>query len=138
MDRSYLLLVGALSGLVSVLTHAVLGSVIDMLRPRAATKTSITANVDVPDILLHMLAGTGLGLMFWLSWGLAAVVSVTWWTRGLAYGALCWLILGLPAVISLARSRNIGAGAATIVASQWATTCLVAGLACAWSWGKMG
>ena len=138
MDRSYLLLVGALSGLVSVLTHAVLGSVFDMLRPKVATNTSVTANVDVPDILLHMLAGTGLGLLFWLSWGLAAVVSVPWWIRGLVFGALCWLILGLPAVVSLARARRITPGPTAVIASQWATTCIVAGLACAWSWGRMG
>ena len=138
MDRSYLLLVGALSGLVSVLTHAVFGSLLDMLRPKAAQGTSATANVDVPDILMHMLAGTGLGLLFWLSWGLAAVVSVPWWLRGLVFGGLCWTILGLPTVISAARMRHTGIGPALVVATQWATTCLVAGLACAWSWGRMG
>jgi hypothetical protein len=138
MDRSYLLLIGALSGLVSVLTHAVLGSLIDMLRPKGRSNTSLTANVDVPDIVLHIVAGIGLALLFWLSWGLAAVVSVRWWVRGLSFGALCWVTLGLPAVISLARSRGITAGPAAVIATQWASTCIVAGLACAWTWARMG
>ena len=138
MSRSYLLLVGALSGLVSVLTHAVLGSLLDVVRPRDARSASILANVDVPEILLHTLAGIGLALLFWLSWGLAAVVSVPWWVRGASFGALCWIVLGLPSVISLARSRQISPGPAVVVATQWALTCLIAGLACARTWGITG
>lgn len=136
MERSYLLLTGALSGLVSVLAHAVIWSLVEVVRPRVAALNASNQQLDMPDILLHMLAGTGLGLLFWLSWGLAALVDVSWWLRGLTFGSLGWLILGLPAVVSMARAREIAAGPAAVIATRWATTCLIAGLGCAWSWGR--
>jgi hypothetical protein len=142
MERSYLLLLGALSGLVSVLFHVVLWSLIELARPAGSgapinveTRAAMT-RLDVPDILLHVLAGIGLGLMFWLSWGLAAVVSVPWWARGLMFGGLAWAVLGLPAMLSLMRARSGARGATAVIALQWATTCLIAGLACAWSWER--
>jgi hypothetical protein len=136
MERSYLLLLGALSGLVSVLIHAVFWSLVELLRAAAPQPKTATAKLDFPDILLHVSAGTGLGLFFWLSWGLAAVVAVPWWTRGLVFGGLAWVFIGLPAIISLARARSGAAGATSAIALQWATTCLIAGLACAWSWAR--
>lgn len=135
MERSYLLLLGALSGLVSVLLHAVLWSLIDVVRPRADTGAA-AARLDFPDIVLHVMAGTGLGLFFWMSWGLAAMIDVAWWIRGAAFGGLAWVCVGLPAIVSLARARCTAAGATSVVALQWATTCLIAGLACAWSWQR--
>lgn len=142
MERSYLLLLGALSGLVSVLFHVVLWSLIELVRPAGgAAPINVEARaamsrLDIPDILLHVLAGIGLGLMFWLSWGLAAVVSVPWWARGLIFGVLAWTVMGLPLMISLARARSGARGATGVIALQWATTCLIAGLACAWSWAR--
>lgn len=136
MERSYLLLTGALSGLVSVLAHAVIWSLAEVVRPRMAALNTSNQQLDVPDILLHMLAGTGLGLLFWLSWGLAAIVDVPWWLRGLTFGSLGWLILGLPAVISLARAKEIALAPTAVIATRWAMTCVITGLACAWSWGR--
>ena len=139
MERSYLLLLGALSGLVSVLLHAVLWSVVDMVRPAASRNPetrAVMAKLDLPDILLHVMWGIGLGLLFWLSWGLAAVVSVPWWQRGLMFGGLAWAFMGLPAIVSLVRARGATAGSMTVIALQWATTCVIAGLACAWSWER--
>lgn len=137
MERSYLLLLGALSGLVSVLFHAVLWSLIDVVRPAAgADPKSAAARLDIPDIALHVASGTGLGLLFWLSWGLAALVDVPWWLRGIAFGALAWVCIGLPAIISLARAKSGAAGATSVVALQWATTCFIVGLACSWSWQR--
>ena len=136
MERSYLLLLGALSGLVSVLFHAVLWSLVDTVRPATtASRRAPTARLDFPDILLHVTSGTGLGLLFWLSWGLAAMIDVAWWLRGLAFGSLAWVFVGLPAILSLARART-GEGGTGAVALQWATTCLITGLACAWSWQR--
>lgn len=137
MERSYLLLLGALSGLVSVLLHAVCWSLLVLIRPATARDTHVTS-LDIPDILLHVASGTGLGLFFWLSWGLAAIVDVPWWTRGLAFAALAWGVTTAPALLSLARSRGSSGSLASSVALQWATTCVIAGLACAWSWAKMG
>lgn len=134
MERSYLLLTGALSGLVSALAHAVIWSLAEAVRPRLAATNAASQQFDVPDMILHMLAGTGLGLLFWLSWGLTAIVDVPWWLRGLTFGSLGWLTLGLPAVISTARAAEIARAGAAAIAARWAMTCVITGLACAWSW----
>lgn len=137
MDLSYLMLTGSLSGLVSVLLHSVLGSSLELLRGRPSAGTASSVSLQVSDALLHMLCGLGLGLLFWLSWGLAAVVSVPWWVRGLSFGSLCWLAVALPSVISVALTRDAAIKTAATIASRWATTCLIAGLTCAWSWRKL-
>lgn len=134
---SYLMLTGSLSGLVSVLAHAVAGSALELLRGRrdVTSDAVLGAPLQVSDAILHMLCGTGLGSLFWLSWGLAAVVDVPWWVRGLSFGSLCWLALSLPAVLGMALNRLIPLKASATIAARWASTCLIAGLACAWSWG---
>jgi hypothetical protein len=136
MERSYLLLTGALSGLVSLLAHAVIWSIAELLQPRLREANTSNRQLDIPDVLLHLLAGTGMGLLFWLSWGLAAIVDVPWWWRGSIFGGLAWLTLAAPAVISLARARQMGAGPVLIIVTRWGTTCLIAGLACAWGWER--
>jgi hypothetical protein len=136
MERSYLLLTGALSGLVSLLAHAVVWSIAEMFQPRMKVANAANRQLDVPDILLHLVAGTALGGLFWLSWGLVAIVSVPWWWRGLIFGGITWLALTTPAVFSMARARQIAFGPALVIVTRWATTCLIAGLACAWGWEK--
>jgi len=136
MERSYLLLTGSLSGLVSILAQAVLWSLAEAAFPRLQAENAASRQLDVPDILVHMAAGVGLGLLFWLSWGLTAIVDVSWWQRGLIFGGLTWAVLIAPSVISVARAMQIAAVPATVLAMRWATTCVIAGLACAWSWER--
>ena len=52
------------------------------------------------------------------------------------FGGCACVALTTPAVISVARARQIGAGTTALIASRWATTCLIAGLACSWSWER--
>jgi hypothetical protein len=135
MELSYLLLTGSLSGLLSVLTHAVLWSLTQTFRvplPRASAESPL----QIPDALLHMLAGTGSALLFWLSWGLAAVVEVPWWVRGLTFAGVCWIAFVLPSLIAVAIARAMTVPIAAAFASRWAMTYLIAGLACAWSWDQ--
>src|SRR4029079_8847963 len=87
MDLTYLMLTGSLSGLVSVLLHSVLSSARTAERPRATVPP-----LQVSDALLHMLYGCGFALLFWLSWGLAAVVAVPWGGRGLAVRRPWWAV----------------------------------------------
>jgi hypothetical protein len=132
MDLTYLMLTGSLSGLVSVLLHSVLSSARTAVRPGATVPP-----LQVSDALLHMLYGCGFALLFWLSWGLAAVVDVPWWVRGLVFGCLCWLSFAVPSLVGLAMSRGLAVPAIAALASRWATTSVIAGLACAWSWDRM-
>jgi hypothetical protein len=132
MDLAYLMLTGSLSGLVSVLLHSILASARTALRPGA-----VIAPLQVSDALLHMLYGMGFALLFWLSWGMAAVVDVPWWVRGLSFGSLCWLSFSVPGVAGVALARGLPVQAIAAAASRWATTSVIAGLACAWSWERM-
>jgi hypothetical protein len=136
MERSYLLLTGALSGLVSLLAHSVIWSIAEMLHPRMRIANASSRQLDVPDILLHLFAGVGLGGLFWISWGLAALVDVTWWQRGLIFGGIASVMLATPAIVSAGRAGQMGSGTVLLIASRWLTTCVIAGLACAWSWGR--
>jgi hypothetical protein len=132
MDVSQLLLTGSLSGLISVLAHSVIGSAVEVLRGPLPAAPGATLRIS--EALLHMLSGAGLALLFWLSWGMAAVVDVPWWLRGGWFGGLCWLALALPGTLNLAMSRMVTVGVAAALALRWGTTCLITGLACAWSW----
>ena len=136
MERSYLLLIGGLSGVVSLLAHSVVWSIAETLQPRLRVAHIADRHLDVPDILLHLFAGLGLGALFWISWGLAALVDVTWWQRGLIFGGLASVMLVTPALIAMARAQQSRSAITWLIASRWLTTCAIAGLACAWSWQK--
>lgn len=136
MELSYLLLMGSLSGLVAVLAHSVLFSVYELIRWRGTPLGSLS----LTDAFLHLICGSGLGLLFWLSWGLAAMVDVPWWYRGLSFAMLCWVPVSLPAVVAAwigaAPERGLSTKAMAMMASRWAMTCVIAGLTCAWSWER--
>lgn len=134
MERSYLLLTGSLGALISILAQVVFWSIVAAWRPR--THTSQLAQLDVPEVLVHMMAGVGLGLLFWLSWGLTAIVGVTWQWRGLAFGGLTWLALVAPAIASVTLARQFSMPIFMASAARWLTTCVIVGLACAWSWQR--
>jgi hypothetical protein len=131
------MLTGSLSGLISILAHSVVWSGVELVRGDAKNGAASPASIAVSEALLHMLCGIGLGALFWLSWGLAAVVDVAWWVRGLAFATLCWTALAVPLLLDLAFARRLASGAMLTLASRWATTCAIAGLACAWSWERM-
>jgi hypothetical protein len=133
MELAYLLLTGSLSGLVSILGHSVFWSAAELVRP---PPRETYADLPILDVVLHMLCGIGLGFMFWLSWGLAAIGDVPWWQRGLSFGGLCIVALVLPLTISAVASRRLERGQAVAMTARWVTTCLITGLACAWSWAR--
>lgn len=133
---TYLMMMGSMSGLVAVLAHSVAYSTYELVRRRDTDMNSLS----LTDAFLHLICGTGLGLLFWLSWGLAALVDVPWWVRGVTFATLCWVPLSLPAVVAAWINVEPGRGLSTkvmaMMASRWATTCLIAGLTCAWSWER--
>jgi hypothetical protein len=139
MELSYLMITGSLSGLISILAHSVLWSGLEWVRGSHshAGSSAQLFGVSASEALLHMFGGLGLGVLFWLSWGLAAVVEVTWWVRGLSFASLCWLALTAPVLLDLAFARALSSASAWLSASRWATTCAIAGLTCAWSWERL-
>jgi hypothetical protein len=131
MELSYLLFTGSLSGLVSILGHSVIWSAVELAQKRPQGTHSL--QVQISEAFFHMMLGIALGLMFWLSWGFAAIVQVSWWVRGLSFAGVAALLFA-PALLNMLASRRLSAQLLMVFASRWLTTCLLAGLACAWSW----
>jgi hypothetical protein len=75
-----------------------------------------------------------MGCLYWLSWGLAAVVGVDWWWRGLGFGVVCALGIVLPSLVTLSLVGREPRLQSIALSSRWRTTCLLVGLACAWQW----
>jgi len=85
---------------------------------------------------LRAAAGAGLGFLFWLGWGLIAVVNTPWYATGALYGALCWSALILPAFATLALRWKGTSGQLAAHAVEWLFTCMAIGLLCALSWHR--
>lgn len=136
MPFRLLLLYGAIGGLASVLVAALLRSLL------AASKRGVREPASPPSLLptwkevieagTHVLAGAGIGLLFWLSWGFAAIVTVPWWVRGVAFGGACAVILTVPALVDASLRTSVRPGQAVVLLLEWIYTCVMAGLACAW------
>lgn len=129
MPLTLLLLYGSMGGLAGVLVSAVLKPLLP--GTRAAAKLSLRELVEV---VAHLFAGAGIAALYWLSWGFAALVAVPWWQRGFIFGGACWVALALPVLVTVTARGAPPPGKVAAQAFDWAWTCLLAGLACAWSW----
>jgi hypothetical protein len=85
---------------------------------------------------LRAAAGSALGLLFWLGWGLIAIVGQPWYCVGLLYGGLCWAATIAPALGTLLLRRDGPRRAVVAHAVEWLFTCLAIGLLCALSWHR--
>jgi hypothetical protein len=127
---------GAFGGLASVLVATLLRSLL------AAGKRSVPEPAPLASLLptwkeiaeagTHVLTGAGIGLLFWLSWGFAAIVTVPWWVRGVAFGGACAVTLAVPALVGAVLRTGVRPGQAMVLLLEWSYTCILAGLACAW------
>jgi len=80
----------------------------------------------------HVSAALLLGALFWLSWGLAGIVNVPWWLRGLLFGTASWLALIVPAFLSFAAMIAVPRAIVLAWITDWFITCVTAGVLCAW------
>ena len=85
---------------------------------------------------LRAFAGAALGLLFWLGWGLIAVVGQPWQAVGLLYGGLCWAAVGVPVLGTLLLRGAVPARLVLAHAVEWLVTCGVIGLLCALAWHR--
>ena len=132
MELSYFLFVGGLSALVSTLGHTVALAGAELLTRREPKE----GQVGLIEALMHLVSGLGLGFIYWLSWGFAAIVAVPWWARGFTFGFLCWALLAAPVLTACVASRGASARIGWLHAMRWASTCLIVGVACAWTWER--
>lgn len=107
-----------------------------VLRPAEAWQPE-TATRLLTGAALYGACGAAAGLLFWLGWGLVAVVSAPWPALGALYGGLLWLAGTLPALGSLALRQRRARGAVVVVALEGLVACLAAGVLCAYVWRRM-
>jgi len=86
--------------------------------------------------VLHGACGAAAGLLFWLSWGLVAVVSTPWHVVGAIYGALLFAAGGLPTLGALAFRGRPRLGAVAVLAAEALVVAVSAGVMCAYVWAK--
>ena len=136
MPIRLLLLYGAIGGLASVLVAALLRSLLAAGKrslPEPATPPSwLPSWKEIIEAATHVFTGAGIGLLFWLSWGFAAIVTVPWWVRGLAFGCACAITLALPVLAGTALRTGLRPKKVGLLLLEWSYTCVMAGLACAW------
>ena len=95
-----------------------------------------TASRVLAGAALRAAAGAALGFLFWLAWGLIALVGTPWYTVGLVYGGLTWAALVVPALCTLVLRGHGPARPLVAHAVEWLLTCLTVGLLCALAWHR--
>jgi hypothetical protein len=80
---------------------------------------------------LRAAGGATLGFLFWLGWGLIAIVGRPWFAVGLLYGVLAWLAVAAPVLGTLLLNGHAPARAVVVHALEWLFTTVAIGLLCA-------
>ena len=126
---------GGLAGVLwsGIVTRAWLA---DGAGPAADDAAGDTAWQVLAGAALRAVAGAALGFLFWLGWGLIALVGTPWYAIGLLYGALAWIAVAAPVLGTLRLHGRGEARALTAHAVEWLFTCLAVGLLCALAWHR--
>lgn len=134
------LLAGFAGGLVGTLwSGLVTGPALAMaphLRP--AGWAPETASRLLAGALLYGIGGAVAGFLFWLGWGLTALVDTPWPLVGLLYGALLWSIAALPAIAIGGLRLRQPRGLLALVALEYLAATIAVGVFCAFAWHRSG
>ncbi len=94
----------------------------------------ISTRTEALYLAAHAIAGATQGVLFWLSWGFAALYHLSWWTHGLIIGLSYSLLLMLPLLIACAAVIRISKSMWWLLLGETVMTCTAVGLACSWNW----
>jgi hypothetical protein len=104
--------------------------------PGAGDAAGETAWQVLAGAALRAAAGAALGFLFWLGWGLIALIGKPWYVVGLLYGGLAWTAVAAPVLGTLRLHGHGEARALAAHAVEWLFTCLAVGLLCALAWHR--
>ena len=132
------LFAGLTGGLAGVLWSGLVSSpwLARARRERPASWRPETIVQLVAGALLYAAGGAALGFLFWLGWGLIAVVNTPWYATGLLFGLMSWAAIAVPVLGSLSLRLREFAPVAAVHAVEWLVACLSVGLLCALSWHR--
>jgi hypothetical protein len=131
-------LAGFAGGLVGTLWGGVVSSAL-LSRARAAAPHSWhgeSAGRLIAGALAYGLGGAALGFLFWLGWGLVALVERPWPYVGLLFGSICWAGAALPVLATLHLKLREPKRVAAVLAVEWLVACSAIGLLCAMAWHR--
>ena len=132
------LLAGFAGGLAGSLWSGIVSSA--LLAPARAARSEAwhgeTAGRLLLGAVLYGLGGAVLGLLFWLSWGLVALVEKPWPYVGTLFGLVCWAGAGVPALAMLHLKLREPRRVALVLALEWLVACLAVGMLCAIAWHR--
>jgi hypothetical protein len=134
VELTELLNAGGIAGLVSNALSAIWVILFAHLRPQSATSNR-SGEQHIAMLIAHLVVGISLGFIFWLSWGFTAIVGITWWQRGIVFAFATWTLCLVPLASTQLHTVRVPRNVTVTVATQWLLTFVLAGLACAWSWG---
>jgi hypothetical protein len=132
------LLAGFAGGLVGTLwSGMVTGPVLARTpRLRPAGWLPETAPRLLAAAVLYGIGGATAGFLFWLGWGLTALVATPWPLVGVLYGVLLWSIAALPVIgiggLRLRQSWTLLA----LLALEYLVATTAVGLLCAYAWQR--
>lgn len=86
--------------------------------------------------VLYGMGGAVAGFLFWLGWGLTALVEPSWPAVGLLYGVLLWAGAVLPALAVLRVRLRQPARLLALLALEFLVATLAVGLFCAYAWQR--
>lgn len=104
------------------------------LRPPGWTPES--ARQLLAGALVYGLGGAVAGFLFWLGWGLTALVAASWPEVGLLYGVLLWASAALPVLGILGVRLRQPVGLLGLLALEVLVATLAVGLFCAYAWQR--
>lgn len=133
MEIQSALAIGTASGLAASLIIRPLWSTLIARGNDEVWRRSTTRN-ETLYIVAHAFAGAAQGLMFWLSWGLAAIVAVPWWQRGLSVGLVNAALVVLPSTLITASIVRGARMIYWVLITEALVVSVCVGLACSWTW----
>jgi hypothetical protein len=137
MDLSYLLFTAALAAVFAgAFNITVMSSLARLGSGSSDSWRPQTLGAQLASLTVHLFAGVGLGLLFWLSWGLAAVVGIPWWMRGILFATVIWGVSYLPALVIQLFALKMQWSIAAFMALESLITVMTVGIACGWAWSK--
>jgi hypothetical protein len=95
-----------------------------------------SASRIVAGAAVYGLCGAAAGFLFWLGWGLVAVVATPWYQVGLLYGALLWAAATLPLLGVLALRGIERPGVVVALGLELLVAATAVGLFCAYVWHR--
>jgi hypothetical protein len=127
---------GLAGGLAGVLWSGLVASALPGRGGDPGAARSETASRVLAGAALRAAGGAALGFLFWLGWGLIALVGTPWYRVGLMYGGLAWIAVAAPTLGTLLLGGHGRVRVVVAHAVEWLFTCLTIGLLCALAWHR--